>query len=362
MPAVRDRLRDPVLWTDVSQLVKTVAAAVIAWVVADAALDLEQPFLAPWAALLTVHATVYRTFERGMQQVGSAVLGVLLASAAGAAFGVNAASLGLMLLVAMIAGSSKALRAESTTAAATGLVVLLTGYSDDGGVLVARLLDTLIGIGVGLLVNFVVWPPLRDRSAAKRIDIVDDRLGALLSEMARELRGGARDCEQWVDRTRDLDDDIESAWGVLGQARESGKLNVRRGAAERVRASEERAELLTRLEQAVAETRSMARTIARAGAVEGWEPGFRESWLDLLERLGDAVSAADAPAIKRVCEDLEATGEELFGSERDGALRPVHGALLVNLRNIAEAMDVVAEAQPVHVAEPKPRGPRLLVR
>jgi len=59
----RERLRDPVLWTNVSQVVKTVAAAVLAWVLAADVLGLAQPFLAPWAALLTVHATVYRIDE-----------------------------------------------------------------------------------------------------------------------------------------------------------------------------------------------------------------------------------------------------------------------------------------------------------
>ena len=52
------------------------------------------------------------------------------------------------------------------TAAATAIVVLTTGYSNDSGMLAARLLDTGIGIAVGLLVNLAVWPPLRDRGAA----------------------------------------------------------------------------------------------------------------------------------------------------------------------------------------------------
>ena len=51
---------------------------------------------------------------RGFQQVAAAVLGVLLAFAAGSVFGVNAASLGAMLLIAMLAGTTRALRAEST--------------------------------------------------------------------------------------------------------------------------------------------------------------------------------------------------------------------------------------------------------
>ena len=69
MGAVRDRLRDPVVWGNAFLLVKAAGAAVLAWVLAKSVFGLAQPFLAPWAALLTVHATVYRTFARGAQQV-----------------------------------------------------------------------------------------------------------------------------------------------------------------------------------------------------------------------------------------------------------------------------------------------------
>jgi hypothetical protein len=67
----RQRLRDPVAWSDLIQLVKTVVAAVLAWVLATDVFGLPQAFLAPWAALLVVHATVYRTFSRGLRQVFS---------------------------------------------------------------------------------------------------------------------------------------------------------------------------------------------------------------------------------------------------------------------------------------------------
>jgi uncharacterized membrane protein YgaE (UPF0421/DUF939 family) len=223
-----------VVWGNAFLLVKAVGAAVIAWVLARAVFGLAQPFLAPWAALLTVHATVYRTLTRGLQQVAAAVLGVLLAVAANAALGVTAASLGAMLLVAMAIGTTRVLRDESTTAAATALVVPLTGYSGDGSMLVDRLSDTVIGIAVGLLVNLLIWPPLRDRTAARQLDVIADRLGALLCDMAGDMRAG-RDLEQaeaWVERTRELDQDISEAWAVFRQARESGRLEAMDAVAE----------------------------------------------------------------------------------------------------------------------------------
>ena len=171
-----------------------------------------------------------------------------------------------------------------------------------------RLLDTVIGIAVGLLVNLLVWPPLRDRSAARQVDVIDDRLGALLSDIAaRDARGsrcaGRRD---WVERTRELDQDISDAWAVFRQARESGRLNL---AAPRLRASTPRTELvplLARLEQAVADTRSMAGTIGAPRSGGDWDPDFRDAWLDLVARAGAAVSDADSHAITQVREDLEA--------------------------------------------------------
>jgi uncharacterized membrane protein YccC len=353
LASLRERIRDPVFWTDLLQLVKTVLAAVVAWLLAVKVFDLKQPFLAPWAALLTVNATVYRTMARGVQQVGAVVLGVLLAFAAGSVLGVNALSMALVLLVGLLAGATKGLRNESTTAAATALVVLATGYSDDSSVLVARLLDTAIGIGTGIVVTFAVWPPLRDRSAARQVDRIDDEIGELLASMAEDL-GEGRDEEEpnaWIERTRELDADIERAWGVVREARESGRLNPRPRASRRAGASEDFGAILERLEQAVADIRSMARTLDRQPAsLEDWEPRFRDTWLDLLERAGRAVADADVPGVARVRRELEALSGELSEDPLPAESWPVSGALIVNLRNVVEAMDVVAEAQPVEPA------------
>jgi uncharacterized membrane protein YccC len=355
LSSVTNRLRDPVAWTNAIQLIKTVIAAVIAWALATHVFHIPQPFLAPWSALLTVHATVYRTMRRGVQQVGASVIGVLIAFAAGAALGLNAVSLGLAILVGLLIGSTRGFRAETTTAAATALVVLTAGYSDDSHMLVSRLLDIGIGIGVGLLVNLLVWPPLRDRSAARQVDVIDDRIGELLSDIAAAIRGGLapKHTDDWLARTGELDDDIEQAWSVVLQARESGRLNPRRSAQDRMRAAEGFDDILERLQHAVAETRSMTRTIRLAPvSPDRWDPRFRGPWLDLLERAGAAVSDADPRAIASVRADLDAFAGELAVHELPDGFWPICGALLVNLRNILAALDVVADAQPVEVPSP----------
>ena len=360
MPArLLQRLRDPVVWADAAQLVKTALAAVIAWSLAVHVFHVAQAFLAPWAALLTVHATVFGTVRRGVQQVGTSMFGVVIAFAVGSLLGVGTIAVGAAVLAGLIAGLMRGLRDQTTTAAATALVVLTAGYADDGGMLLSRLLDTGIGIAVGLLVNLLVWPPLRDRAAAHRIDVIDDRIGDLLREIAGELRSGSASVDDWIAHTNELDDDVDAARGDLGQARESGRLNPRRAVPVRMRAAEAFGALLTRLEQAVAEVRSMALTIGLGRITsEGWDPGFRDAWLNLLSRSGTAIRDADVQAIKAVRADLDRYARALDVRELPDGFWPIGGALLVNLRNILEALDAVAGAQPVRVPVRTSRAPR----
>jgi uncharacterized membrane protein YgaE (UPF0421/DUF939 family) len=352
---VSHRLRDPVSWSAASQLAKTVLAAVVAWVLAVDVFHLSQAFMAPWAALLTVQATVFGTVRGGTQQAAASVLGVLIAFGAWRLLGLNFASLGVAVLAGLIVGAVRGVRAETTTAA-TAVVVLTTGYLSHGDMLVARLEDTGIGIAVGLLVNLLVWPPLRDRGAARQINLIDDRVGELLADMAQQLRDGSADVDRWIARTGELGNDVNRAWNVLDEARESGRFNPRRATSGRMNAAEEFAPILDRLDQAIAETRSMARTIRLARvAPEQWDRRFREPWLDLLGRCGTAVADADIAKLKAARTELAAFADRLDIEElRDPW--PVYGALLVNLRNVMDALDAVVEAQPVQV--PSPSRPR----
>ena len=344
---VNARLGDPIWWNDVLQIAKTVLAGVAAWVIAASVLDLPQPFLAPWAALLVVHATVYRTFSKGTQQVAATVVAVLLATGVGEALGLTTASIALLLVVALVLGAVPWLGAEATTIATTGLVVLTTGFESDV-LLASRLLDTAIGVAVGLLVNVIVWPPLRRRTAAEAMDRVDDRIGELLVDIAGGLGDGCQDDDvsAWLDRTRDLDGDLDHAWALVRQAQESARMNPRRPARE-MKDPKHWRELLRRMEQAIAETRSLARTLGSQQAhKETWGPGFADPWIEMLGDAGRATRDADPAALLAVRGRLEAFTEAMRATERSPEW-PIYGALIINLRNIIDAMGEVAEAHPI---------------
>jgi len=352
------KLRDPVAWTDGIQVVKTAVAAVIAWEIAAGWLELPQPFLAPWAALLVVHSTVYRSFWRGAKQIGATVVGVLLAWAAGHTMGLDALSLALMVTAALVIAQNRWLKDEASTAAATALIVLTTGASTADHVLLARLLDTAIGVGVGVVVNALVWPPLRDLTAARAIAAVGRGVGDLLGQVAEEFGHGCTEdhVEGWIRRSQELDEEVDEAWALVRQARESGRLNPRKDSSV-VREPGTFGDLLDRTEQALAEVRSMARTLHHSVIDSNlWDDRFRERWTALLEEVARAIQEADARRLAGARSELASLASDYSDENLSGRHWPEYGGLLLNLRHIAPSLDHLADTDPVSVSSRGPRG------
>jgi Aromatic acid exporter family member 1 len=341
------RLVDPIFWNDVLQLLKTALAAIIAWVLASNVFGLPQPFLAPWAALLVVHATVFRSFSQGAMQVAATFAAVLLAATVGQLIGMDTWGVVVLLLVGLTLGAVPWMGADTTTIASTAVVVLTTGYGDV--LLYSRLLDTAIGVMVGLAVNFMVWPPLRRRTTIASMDRLDDAIGELLIDVGTTLFSGPDldDIKVWIERTRDPDGDMEHAWSLVRQATESAWLNPRRSARE-LRNPQEWHRLLRRMEQTLAEIRSMARTLdASVVRRNTWPPDFARSWTTLLVATGRAVVDADPDALRVVHDGLRRLVEEVSALEEPVEQWPLYGALTINLRNILDAMSDVAMANPL---------------
>ena len=344
-----DTLRQPTTQTDLLQVVKSVLAAVAAWVLASEVLDLAQAFLAPWTALLTVHATVYRSLSRGAQSVAATALGIGVAFLVVQTIGAGTLALAVSLLAGLLLARAGVLRAEGVTIATTALFVLTTGTEQDVPLLGDRLIDVALGVGIGVLVNLLVLPPLADRSAEQRVDRINREMGGLMQEMAGELsdawdeeRAGA-----WVDRTREMDDDLEGAWQLVRHARESSWWNPRRLVSREVGDPTEYEQVLRRLEDGVAQLRAMARTLDQSTrSAQEWDADFRERWVDLLREVGGRVADPDAE-VKAVRGRLDELARDLSREDLPSLFWPVYGSLICDLSNLAAMVDDVASRRPV---------------
>lgn len=340
-------LRSPSSQADMMQIVKAVVAAVAAWVVANDLLGLSSAFLAPWTALLTIHATVYRSLTRGSQAVAATVLGVLLSFVIVVAVGPSAIALGVALLVGMLLGRLTPIRDEGSTIATTALVVITTGQADEGAMLLDRLSGTGIGVVAGMLVNLVIFAPLDYRAARSQVDTVCRESGALLGGMAKELAkdGEEVDSQKWIERSRQIDEQLKHAWQLVRHTSEARIANPRPSSRELD--PQTYVSILTRLEDGIAQTRALARTVDQANqAPDRWDPHFREGWLPVLEELGQRLGSPDA-TVANLRSDLEALIAALSGEHLPRDHWPVYGSLIDSTMNIIDVVDDVASSRQV---------------
>jgi uncharacterized membrane protein YgaE (UPF0421/DUF939 family) len=206
-------------------IVRLTVTAVIAFELARVLTGVAAPILAPLTALLVVQVTLFHTLRTALQRVASVILGVLVALGLSAWLGFTWWSLGLAIAAALIVGYALRLGESVLEVPISAMLILSlpTGPNVTG-----RILATLIGAATGLISNLVV-APLRVQPAEEAVDDLGGRLADLLDQMAADLaEGHGLDRRQnWMDRSRELTDEVETVEDALGQAEESVKLNPR---------------------------------------------------------------------------------------------------------------------------------------
>ena len=347
-------LRRPEVVTDLLQILKSVLAATAAWWFASTVMHSEMPFLAPWTALLTVHATVYRSLARGIQTTVSTGLGVLLSYVIGAFLGVELWTFALAILVGMLASRLWWIRDEGIAIATTAVFVLGSGFGEQAPLLTDRLLEVGVCVAFGIVVNALVVPPLRDAQASRYVDRINLLMGELLVDMSEELTRSwdTERAEQWAQRTAEMQDMISSAWQSVRFARESSWGNPRSHpmAPLRRRRAESRPadyrEILERVDEGISHLRNLTRTLREASYAHGeWDRRFRTRWSAIVHDAGLAIADPDAevePIHDRLTELAVQMAED---GHMPADAWPVYGALIRAMQHIAVVVDDVASAR-----------------
>ncbi|MEU0355281.1 FUSC family protein [Streptomyces cyaneofuscatus] len=181
------------------QSLKAAAAAIAAWAVSGWWFQAPMALLAPWTAIAMVGTTVYQSVRTGIQQFAIITLGTLWASAAMAwTHDRIMVSMLLTLPFMMLLGNYRRFGSQGIYGATTALFVITGGVASTSTV-GHRLLETLIGAVIGLLVNAFVLPPVHLRSVrdhlVRLVGETEDVLGAMAAGLREEQ--GLKKAEGW---------------------------------------------------------------------------------------------------------------------------------------------------------------------
>ena len=316
----------------VVRTIRLTGAAVVAYLVARTLLPGTVPLTGPLTALLVVQATLFSTLRMGVLRVASVVSGVLVAVFLSDLVGLTWWSLGAVIAAALAIGELLRLREQLLEVPISAMLIL--GIPAGA---TARIAETLIGAGVGVLVNVVFPPAVRSRSAGEAVEEVAMRAADVLTRAARELpaRPPREEALRWLQETRDLSRYVDAADRAVLDLRDSRRLNPRA-----IRELDTEPLLrsgLDALERSIAAMRGLFRAIAD-GLLEEREsiehsPELFGAIGVLLEGLADALRAYGA---------LVRADAEAGGVASDAALAEALDALRATRAHLTELLIVDA--------------------
>ncbi len=217
------RLR-PTLTTVVRLTAAAVAAYLISLVVTHGAADLTGPL----TALLVVQASAFATIKVGAVRVGAVLAGVLVATLLSTWIGLTWWSLGAAIAGSLLLG--KALRLGDQALESPISAMLILGVANHDVAAETRVLNTLIGAGVGVAFNLVYPPALPAAPAGQALLRVADAAASPLEVAAEALVAGPVTRDQvggWIDLARAGNRHVASATDSITLLKESRRLNPR---------------------------------------------------------------------------------------------------------------------------------------
>jgi len=223
--AVRSAKRSPLL-----QVVKSAVATIGAWLIAGWLVPGPLPVFAAIAALLVVMPSVNQSFTKAIERSAGVIVGVVIASALSLLLGRQSWVVLLAIVIAMlVAWTFRATPGMGNQVAISAMLVLALGSSSPQYAL-DRIIETLIGAMIGIIVNALIVPPVLTAPARRDLGLLGTELAASMDRLADALprRQNPAALQTLMVEARLLRPMQEAAAASVGAGEESLTLNPRR--------------------------------------------------------------------------------------------------------------------------------------
>lgn len=273
----------------VLQVLKASVATIAAWLITSWVMPGPLPIFAAIAALLVVQPSVNQSFGKAIERSIGVILGVIVATALSLAFGEHAWVVLVAIVAAMlIAWGLKMTPGTSNQVVISAILVLALGAASPGYSL-QRIVETLIGAVIGVVVNVLIVPPVAVAPARRDLALLGGELAASLDRLASALESpqSPAQVQGLLLEARLMRPMRDAADAAIAEGEESLTLNPRKSA-HRTELAEMRA-LLEKLSPIVTQVIGMTRAF--------------------LDHYDPAV--ADEPAVQAIAEQLRRAGHDV---------------------------------------------------
>lgn len=214
------------------QVLKTSVAVVAAWLLSALLLGQQLPIFAAIAALLVVQPSVNQSLAKGVERSIGVILGVLLAYGAGIVFGSSTwIVLAIVVVSLLLAWALQLTPGSANQIPISAMLVLAIGGAQNSEYAIERVVETLIGCVVGLLINVLIVPPVLSGPAHHAVVRLATLIATTLDALAVALTRPQTSSElaTMLENARALRPPQRQAEAAITSAEESLLLNPRGG-------------------------------------------------------------------------------------------------------------------------------------
>jgi hypothetical protein len=268
---------------------KTAAAAGISWEAAQLT-GTHRPYFAPLAAILCLQVTVEESLWQGYQRVLGIVGGVILADIVTRYIGIHGWSIALLVLVGTSVAAMFKLGTKATTQVGVSAMMVLTVGGGHYTYSMDRIVDTVIGAVIAILINMFVFPPNYTPQAKTSVQKATDQLAQRFHAIAEWLDVGASVAvgRNLQDETRTYLEALHQTEDQVHKARQGLRFSplVRKRNADLWQCEQD----LHHLRQGYAHATGTMRTLLEWSDYETMTTEERQHWVTELHRVADVIT------------------------------------------------------------------------
>ncbi|PPI20169.1 hypothetical protein C5D34_12710 [Rathayibacter sp. AY1B1] len=328
--------RPPVL-----QLVKTAAATVVTWLLAAVVFPGTLPVFGAIAALLVVAPSINQSFSKALERSVGVIIGVIVGSVIGTVLGGESIIVLLAIVAAIAVGWAVRLTPASAVQIPISAMLVLSVGAVTPNYALDRILETLLGAAVGVVINVLIVPPVVLAPAERAIGDLTAQLAAALDDLGDALQAPVprRRLDELLINARLLQTMQSKAEEAMATGEESLRLNPRRSAhRDRLLALDS---VVPRLGRIVTRVRGMMRTVHDLYDDElVGEPTIADIAVQLHRAAHDlrllVQSSVDVPEPEAITDELPALTAPLVIATPHPQHWILLGALAEDLRRIRE--------------------------
>ncbi|TFB53252.1 FUSC family protein [Cryobacterium tagatosivorans] len=224
------RLKSGVRHPELLLAAKAALAVGISWSIAPylPGVANDYPYYAPLGALVSMAPTLMGSVKNGLQTVAGLAIGVLLAGVVIVFSEPNVFTISLVVGIGFLISGNHRITTAREFVPVTALFVLIVGGPNADSYSIGYLVQVCLGISVGLAVNLLILPPLRQNAAAAELSRFRTTLARHLRDISEALtESWPPEHEAWATRGDTLSRTAGEVRAAVVHADESRRGNPR---------------------------------------------------------------------------------------------------------------------------------------